>query len=84
MFTGREDLRFYWGAEVTSDNWLNATNIKVAYVLVNPSIESFEAKYVFYPGLSKRVQTNMLTENFNFNTVYSSGIHKLLYKNTQA
>ena len=55
MFTRWEDLRFYWGVEVTSDNWLNATNIKVAYVLVDPSIESSEIKYVFYPGLSKRI-----------------------------
>jgi len=86
IFAGREDLRFYWGAEVTSDNWLNITDIKVAYILVNPSIERFEAKYVFYPGLSERVRIlcNMLTENFNFSVVYSSGTCKLLYKNTQA
>jgi hypothetical protein len=86
IFTGREDLMFYWGAEVTSDNWLNVTDVKAAYVLINPSIERFEAKYVFYPGLNERVQvlSNMLTENFKFNTVYSSGTHKLLYKDTQA
>jgi hypothetical protein len=86
IFTGREDLMFYWGAEVTSDNWLNVTDVKAAYVLINPSIERFEAKYVFYPGLDERVQilSNMLTENFKFNTVYSSGTHKLLYRDTQA
>jgi hypothetical protein len=82
IFSNRADLSLRSISDPCSDKYKTVTE-NTSFVMIDPSIEVYEVKYVIEPGILERVHLtrNVLVEGECYNIVYdSSTLYSLLYK----
>jgi len=81
IFSSRIDLKLSSICDVLSHNWKYVETFNMHYVMVDPSIEKYEVKYLCSPEIRERVRylSSVLMENRRFNKVYDAGSFYALY-----